>query len=134
MVEKFQKSGLSIGYEVSLFLEKFRETFAFEFSEENYVKSYYLLVLTNLYSRYIQFNVDFYRAVPIEKNYKMFEKKPRYRAIKEKLNQTITYFPSTQRLNDLERKSLTALLYAIYELNVPSVPVQIYINHLKYCE
>ncbi len=86
-------------------------------------------MLTNLYSRYIQFNVDFYRAVPIEKNYKMFEKKPRYRAIKEKLNQTITYFPSTQRLNDLERKSLTALLYAIYELNVPSVPVQIYINH-----
>ncbi|WP_270231907.1 hypothetical protein [Lactococcus formosensis] len=59
----------------------------------------------------------------------MFEKKPHYRAIKEKLNQTITYFPSTQRLNDLERKSLTALLYAIYELNVPSVPVQIYINH-----
>ena len=129
LVEKFQKSELPIGYEVSLFLEKFRETFSFEFSEENYVKSYYLLVLTNLYSRYIQFNVDFYRAVPIEKNYELFEKKPRYRAVKERLNQTITYFPSTQKLSDLERKSLTALLYTIYELNAPSIPVQVYINH-----
>ena len=48
VVERFQNSKLSVGYEVSLFLEKFRETFSFEFSEENYVKSYYLLVLTNL--------------------------------------------------------------------------------------
>lgn len=73
VVERFQNSKLSVGYEVEkLFLEKFRETFSFEFSEENYVKSYYLLVLTNLYSRYIQFNVDFYRAVPIEKNYELF--------------------------------------------------------------
>ena len=41
LVEKFQKSELPVGYEVSHFLEKFRETFSFEFSEENYVKSCY---------------------------------------------------------------------------------------------
>lgn len=64
-----------------------------------------------------------------KKNYELFEKKPRYRAVKDRLNQIITYFPSSQQLNDLERKSLTALLYTIYELNAPSIPVQVYINH-----
>lgn len=57
IVKNYQNSPLIIADTLASFLHNFEKTFSLTFTHENYVQTYYALLLTVLYAKYI--NVDF---------------------------------------------------------------------------
>ncbi|WP_411368446.1 helix-turn-helix domain-containing protein [Enterococcus faecalis] len=127
IVNQYLDSKLPIASAVSTFLEFFKTDFSLEYTEETYVESYYILILSYLYVKHFHFNVDDYFAISIKENIDSFKLNTRYQQIMPKLQRYLTYLPFDHSINNVEEDTFLSLLYVIYEMNSTPFPISIYV-------
>lgn len=129
IVEKFKNSELEISNAVDFVLFKMKSTFFYEYKNENYVNSYYFLIITIIYYKYFQIHVDNSLNDSLKNNLKLLKKKKSYLTVADNLKSFVQYLPNTDSLSTLGEDVLVAILYTIYEMNSKVKPENIYVAH-----
>ncbi|GFO51670.1 transcriptional regulator [Lactococcus garvieae] len=129
LVKKYENSNLTISKQVHYFLEKFNEQFKVTYTKENYIETYYLTLMTFIYIKHFNFNVDEYLSHPINENIAAYKENKRFMEIYPKLLELLKYLPFSHELKENDIHSFTLLIYTLYEINSKPQSVAIYIVH-----
>ncbi|MGX7420238.1 helix-turn-helix domain-containing protein [Carnobacterium gallinarum] len=134
IVARYEGSDLKVAMDVGCIMTAFSKHAAFDYTEEGYIESYYLLLMSFTYSQFI--NVDF---IDFHENY--LETKGKHSKIDtnfKKNNKIIVDFLSDRvfeqqiaTLSDDLKKQLSHILYFIFDINSKPSKVKIYIQFSK---
>lgn len=129
IVEKFKNSELEISNAADFILFKMKTMFFYEYENKNYIDSYYLLIITIIYYKYIQIHVDNSLNDSLNNNLKLLKKKKSYYKVADKLKSLIHYLPNSDSLSVLGKDVFITILYIIYEMNFKPKPENVYVAH-----
>lgn len=127
IVKRFQNSNLAVASDIKNFLELFKKTFNLNYTEKNYIESYYLLIFTFIYVKHFHFKVDNYLRVSVEKHFDSFREKKQYQRLSHQFNELLKLFPFSYSVDTVDQETFTYLLYVIYEMNSTTEPIFIYV-------
>lgn len=127
IVKKYSTSNLEISRSISLILSEFKVQFKFEYSDSNFVESYYLLLITYIHIKYLYFDVDNFIYNPIKDNIEDVKLNPQYNIVKKQLISFLRLLPFSHPVTSDDSEKITSLLYIIYELNAKTSPLLIYV-------
>lgn len=114
VVRKYQHSQLAIAKNLAIFLHNFENSFSLTFTYTNYIETYYTLLLTIFYAKYINVDfTDFYDVEPSVEKFKTLN--PKYEHVENSLK---TFILSQKELIILgidltDPKTLKQIIYLL---------------------
>lgn len=129
IVEKYKSSNLPLNTEVSSFLDSFKQDLQIQYSDENYVESYYLVLMTYLYIQYFSFEVDDTLSYPVYKRMEHFKQTKRYSQLLPVIKKQINNLNFKGKINKTQKDVLLLVFYTLYEINRVATPISLYVNY-----
>lgn len=129
IVERYKSSNLTINTDISSFLNSFKQDFQIQYSDENYVESYYLVLMTYLYIQYFSFEIDNTLSYPVYKRMEHFKQTRRYSQLLPIIKKQMDNLNFKGKLNSTQRDVLLLVFYTLYEINRITSPITLYINY-----
>ena len=129
IVNQYRYSDLTIAKNVDSFLKMFGQYFSLSYTKENYIESYYILLMTYIYVKHIHFNIDEYLENPVNENISAYQHNKRYLELLPAFKEFLNLLPFKLDVTETDIHSFTLLLYTIYEMNSSPRPINIYVTH-----
>lgn len=129
LVHEYKHSDLSINKQVTSFLEDFQKMLDITYTANNYVESYYMILMAFIYIKHFHFKVDDYLTNPIKDNINLYKENNRYISVLPKLKPFLKQLPFKNKISSIDEHTFTLLLYILYEINSAPEPLFIYVTH-----